>query len=276
MRSEEKVSYIPSESKRWEISSDPFSRERLKTLVTVVKKLRQIHPFVAGAVLFGSLSKGKKLDAVSASGSDIDLAIFVDTDNLRGDYAQLAASNNKRFNEVVEVDQDMHKDSDLRTEAQKDLLRVGLYITYLAEDLYLENAPSLWNLPPKIGFNDRPISLKGRNSIFWTFNRIFKHHNLELITEKLESSDLDFDPLTYSSIALPWCLDIGGGLRKYRRAYLERLRKLPKEERDLRWRVTVGMVKFYERKGIIPEGIREQYPATFDEALKYYGVVKPK
>lgn len=196
MNNEEKVSYKPSQTKRFEISHDPISRERITALTTTIKELRRKHPFVAGAILFGSLSKGKQLDENTADKSDVDFTIYLDTDRLTGDY-----------------------------------------------------------------------------SIHETFKRVFTHHNLE---DFAAANNNDLEPLHYSSVALPWGLDVGGGMAKYRKTYLTQLLQLSKEERDLEWKVTARVIKFYERQGDISEGVKGQYPETFDEALSYYGIKAPQ
>ena len=62
MNFEIKNKYIPSSDKRFEISSDVFSRERINAVKETYKILKNEIPFFAGITVYGSLSKGKKLD----------------------------------------------------------------------------------------------------------------------------------------------------------------------------------------------------------------------
>lgn len=78
-----KEPYTPSPDKRFEISKDPYSRERAHLIGDVVQELRDLIPEVRlGFTLMGSLAKGKKLTAESAVGADIDLFAFVDADDV--------------------------------------------------------------------------------------------------------------------------------------------------------------------------------------------------
>ena len=273
MNKAEKVSYVPSQTKRFEISNDPISRERLAALTAMIKELRNKHPFVVGAILFGSLSKGKRLDENIADKSDIDFIIYLDADALIANFSDFEKErDSKRYKEMEEIDEELHEHYDPRTKEQKTLELAGWYINDLAEKTFAANLPGNRQSPKGIGFLAKPISLTGDYSIHETFKRTFRSHNLEYFASR---TDNNLEPLHYSDVALPWGLDVGGGLVEYRKAYLTQLRELSKEERDLEWRVTTRIIKFYERQGDIPEGFKAQYPETFDEALRYYGIKAP-
>jgi len=270
MDSEAKVSYTPSKTKRFEVSHDPISRERLTALVTTVRELRNNYPFVAGAVLFGSLSKGKRLDEHIAGKSDVDLIIYLDTDELKRNYENFVKDRDQeKFNEFEEIDKELHEYYDPRSEDEKILELTRGYLGDVAEDTFAANLTGKKQPPKSMGFVIKPISITGDYSIYETFRRVFKYHNLDNFASSVSN---DLEPLHYSAVALPWGLDVRGGMAKYRKSYLTQLQQLSKQERDLEWRVTMRVIKFYERQGDIPKKIKGQYLNTFDEALRYYGV----
>ncbi len=270
MDNEGKVSYTPSHTKRFEISHDTISRERLNAIATTVRELRKKHTFVVGSVLFGSLSKAKQLDEHMARKSDVDLIIYIDTDELKINYDAFEQDrDSERFNEWEEIDKELHEHYDPRSDDEKMLELTSQYIGDIAENMFKAKISKKSRLPKNIGFVVKPISLTGGYSIHERFRQVFRYHNLESF---INSKSYNLEPLHYSSVALPWALDIGGGLTKYRRAYLAQLQQLDPQEREQEWRVTMHIIRFYERQGSIPEKIKTQYPESYAEALKYYGV----
>lgn len=197
MNNDGKIEYEPTHTKRFEISKDSYSRERLKAIVDTTKELRARYSFVVGTTIFGSLSKGKSLDAQSAERSDIDVIIFINEHQALENFEKLEEENDDAFADALQAD---------------------------------------------------------------------------IVVEGLQTQTSDNNILTIAAVATPWLLDIGGGLSKYRKAYLHQLQSLDKDERDLRWQATIAAVRFYERKSVIPENIQKQYPTTYKEAIKYYGV----
>lgn len=117
--SEDKIQYEPSQVKRFEISKDRYSRERLQALRVTIKELRSKHPFIISAVLFGSLSKGKQLNEDTEGQSDIDAVIYIDEDEARKEYSSLSGGKNEIFNEWIAVDREMHAQYEYRTEDEK-------------------------------------------------------------------------------------------------------------------------------------------------------------
>lgn len=283
MSEETKITYKPSQVKRFEISKDPYSRERLQALSDTIKELRLKHPFVVGAVLFGSLSKGKQLNEDIARKSDIDAVIYIDEDEARKEYPSLSGGENELFNEWIEIDNELHEYYDSRTDDERMFEIIGNYVNGLAEDSLKEKLPH--HKFPKytgIGVNTRAISTKGPNSINQTFERVFfsylrpgdsKIEELKREIDDLESGKPTRSTVDISYIAMPWLLDVGGGLARYRRDYIKELGQLDSLERELRWKVTVAAIKYYERKGDISKSIQNQYPQTYGEAVKYYGSV---
>lgn len=285
MLDEDKAPYEPSQRKRFEVSKDPYSRERLWALRDTIRELKLKHPFVVGAILFGSLSKGKQLNKDTVGQSDIDAVIYIDEDGARKEYPSLLEGENKLFSELVEVDNEIHADYDGRTNDEKMYELIGTYVNALAEDSIRGRLPHHKLFKQHsigIGINTKSISIKGQNSINQTFERVFfsylapngsKLERLKRAIKDLESGKPERSILDISAIAMPWLLDVGGGLAEYRKNYLMQLRELDSVERELRWKTTIAAVQYYERKASIPQSIENQYPQTYEKALRYYGVV---
>lgn len=75
------------------------------------------------------------------------------------------------------------------------------------------------------------------------------------------------------ALAAPWHLDVGGGMRRYRLAFLQELQLLPQSEQERLWQVVHKAMVTTER-GIdpLPQAITRQFPSTATEAYRYYGV----
>ena len=93
-----RVSYEPSKKKRFEISEDEYSRERLATIKSFYERMQESFGVSMGIVLFGSLAKGKKLNNEIKDSSDVDFTLFVDIDEYRKLYIE-NLRNNKLFSE---------------------------------------------------------------------------------------------------------------------------------------------------------------------------------
>src|SRR3989338_7564002 len=101
-----KESYTPSE-RRFEISKDQFSRERIKKLMEVYRGLQEEFPGMHFAFsLFGSLSKGRELTTENVADTDVDLFCFYDSDDLYESKGKLLQTD-PRFAKVFKKFQDM-------------------------------------------------------------------------------------------------------------------------------------------------------------------------
>lgn len=97
--------------------------------------------------------------------------------------------------------------------------------------------------------------------------------NLKIINpkESEESADIWYDAL--DDACKLFHLDVGGGLAKFRKALLHEMRTLPQEEREKIWKEIANALIITERnKTEVPTELTRQYPATYEEALRYYQV----
>lgn len=77
---EEKVPYIPSTRKRFDVSPDVYSRERIKTALEIYRFFEREAPGLVAMTVWGSLTKGKELTPDTARKADIDFTIYMDVD----------------------------------------------------------------------------------------------------------------------------------------------------------------------------------------------------
>jgi hypothetical protein len=73
-----KVEYTPSRKKRFEISNDEYTHERVTRVSELYHRLKDRFPELVSINLFGSIVQGKELNDDTTRVTDIDLAIYVD------------------------------------------------------------------------------------------------------------------------------------------------------------------------------------------------------
>lgn len=97
-------SYIASTEKRFQISNDNESRERIGALHNAYKELCKEMPDIPlGFSLFGSLSKGRFLDEDQATRSDIDLIIYADLDNTEEPFEKVKSRILKKLKQKLGI-----------------------------------------------------------------------------------------------------------------------------------------------------------------------------
>lgn len=65
-------------------------------------------------------------------------------------------------------------------------------------------------------------------------------------------------------------LDVGGGMRSWRRFVFDQLSRLDSTEREKIWSEIDAAIREHERRGDIPPEIEKQFPKSFEEARRYY------
>lgn len=249
-----KIPYTPSETKRFEVSNDPFSRERIAAVHAAYKVLKKEVPFFAGITVFGSLSKGKTLDEGSADKTDMDFVIFLD----RSDYERTIEEFAKRDDFIPTPMIGASKERQLRDGAM-DYVRkraVGIIRVNVSHPVKLEERIRAGNAY-FIDLDDENL-----DSIY---NRVDFHDEGKRVTRGLgPESEL------WLAYATPFFLDVGGGLKKYRQAFIRRLQQEPPERAEYLWSIVLKAMKYWERNNVIPDRLTHSFPATFEEARKYY------
>lgn len=283
----EKILYEPPVKKRFEVSQDPYSRERVNVLKTIKTEVGQALLGVSIALtLSGSLSKGKILTAESAGYSDVDFSIFFDSDEVRLNHSrlmQLSPIYARKFDlelmyadsfpdyvkflgrKVVEKTDDsfkgwpMSQEDKERYKLKRFSVRAGQTCLRDMTDKLLDGKPFLHD------FGVRQISLDGGDSITSAVTELQK------ALKDFSYSESALDNLVFS-VAKYFCLDVGGGMKKYRHAFLMQLGELGQEDAQKKWQAVNFAIEKYERRAVIPPGIQNQFPKTYQEACHYYGL----
>lgn len=268
--------YAASIEKRFHISSDEMSRQRIKVLHECFKKIKKTLPNVSVAlVLGGSLSKGKTLTSENGSESDIDAWIVIDNDELLIEHSDLIKNNQEyahaqgRFTTTENILKNAHE-----------------YLKQLFIKTLNENKKEM-------GFNQDEktldgsfdyvigISKQGSGSILDAIGNLeyykspeaqtknwgnFVFSSSEALGKKIKAAEL--------RIAIFFLLDIGGGLKKHRQLFLQELASHGLEFAELKWRIVRNAILVFEREKHhgqeIPTVVQNLYPETFLEACKYY------
>lgn len=254
-----KIPYIPSQTKRFEISKDSFSKERVTAVHEAYKQLKQEVPFFAGITVFGSLSKGKALTKQTADKSDVDFVVFLDRDEYEKTIEKFAriTSGFVPMQRLYSSDKEKVRQDGLQNGAME-------YVFYRARDIIKANIVNLAQGAKKkfAGNLASFISLEGNESIF---------NLVDLHDWFVEQTGYDGEENLWD-YAAPFFLDVGGGLKKYRRAFIKRLSEEPTDRAEYLWSIVVKAMKYWERKEEVPEEISRSYPTTFEDAKKYYGL----
>lgn len=259
-----KVPYTPSETKRFDVSKDPFSRERIAAVHAAYKTLKEEVPFFAGITVWGSLSKGKALDEKTADATDIDFVIFIDRDDYRRTIEDFAKREDfKPRKKLSGIDQD----PDFLERVRQGALEGGAedYLLRRTVELINANVNKPVKLSTKVHAGEMEFISVDSEKYDSLFSQVSGHDEAKEITKGLGPEDELW--LAYAS---PFFLDVGGGLKKYRRAFIEQLMNEPPERAEYLWGIVVNAMRHWERKDVIPDRIKRSFPATFEEAKRYY------
>lgn len=264
---QEKHPFPPSQEKRYEISPDIFSRDRIQAVYKTVMNLKAQYPFVAGLTVYGSLSKNKFLQFSDMGKTDIDANLFIDVDILRDFQSQLH-EDEKYLNEFELVQKDMEEEGIEKPSLDEIEFRtIRNFITdRFAEicegtgTMFAETCSAVTLNVRRIAF-EGPYSLQERSFIHFPHPSFGDPDNIETQRE-------------LNTIAAAWTLDVGGGLKPYRDRFLSALGQLDPQITEQRWqfirRISIKWERNrWEQEDSVPEKIRSQYPATFQEAIRY-------
>jgi len=92
-----KIPYVASHNKRYEISKDEFSRRRIEALRDICHELQAQLPLPISISVFGSLVKGKELTHETALETDIDCKLRFDIEEFRALPEETILKLGKKF-----------------------------------------------------------------------------------------------------------------------------------------------------------------------------------
>ncbi len=284
-----KHSYIPSQDKRFAISSDSHSRERLTVVRDLLAEIRRRFPSVRFSLaLFGSLSKGKLLDEESAQNSDVDMVLYVDMDDIEREAD--AFCRDPEFQRLFDVKYanaltephvvrirallERRGEKSLSDYERKtvDPQRIKRYVAWLTMQNIVrkffqsglqERVSSLGNPELTSHFNVWPIRIGDAD----------KHHTIWCAVNEYETHcHYGTEPDVPVEVLAPFALGVGGGLNEYIRDFVARLQNMPSGQGERIWASVNEIVRKYERRGDVPAAMERQFPSTLEQAAVRYGV----
>jgi predicted nucleotidyltransferase len=219
-----------SHEKRFEVSKDSYSESRIRLVQRIFKEIKEKFPFDVGFSLYGSLSKGKVLKPETAEDSDIDLIVYVDSDDVA-----------EGLDDSSVEEPDVEKQRTEAREQIRNFIRTSMQEAGLNEEAYKH---------------------------IWMYD--ISEENIGNLFEGLEEGTRWEDSAPLRKVVRLFHLDVGGGMKKYRRAFFRHLEQQPSEYREMIWSLIVKHLKYKERRDKT-DNMTDQYPETFEEASEYYG-----
>ncbi len=254
-------------NKRFVLSKETFAQERMQAVREAVDEIKEKHDEVLSFCMFGSMTKG-----TAHVGSDIDGYLFIDSEriaqkdgvpedqvlraiegqspNMTYLTEEVAKKYILEFRDSIKNKSDL-KDKDVghvRTRPISEKVidkEISSFLTYFKDlDVYKE-ASTLW-------FKNYPT--RGTSSVD------------ELIAR--EKAKPHFPEKVSSSLSLMFHLDIGGGIKKYRKLFIKKLQELGPEGERI-WTDTITSTEMMENN--LSTDKTKRYPRTLAEAVEVYG-----
>jgi len=256
-------------SKRFVLSKEDFSKERLTAIKTVVEEIKEKYPEILSLCMFGSMVKG-----TAHEGSDIDAYLYIDSEK--------ASERRGVTEEQIHVTSDRVGEVYLKKEvAELYILEFRNRLKEMAdlEDVDVEHIRS------------RPISEKIINDEIKSLTDYFNDkEKVETYCDRLDEwekkkpeTGVAIDVLVkhYESrpempssqrFVMPnlgpmFHLEVGGDIRKYRKMFLEKLLELgPLGEKI--WATTIESTEMMENN--LSTDKSKRYPRTLEDAIRVY------
>ena len=245
-------SYLESQTDRFEIADDGYSRERVEALAKLREELQTEFGMRIAFVLFGSLTKGKILTAETAGSTDIDMSIFFDYDDYRKDFKGLLRrlaeepENKHIVKAVMSGHTPLTYSGNLEGYFIDSCLQQRIARLVYGEDGHLFLVREVRSLP---------LAHAGYRSMYQITTDWLKYRNWG----------------NEATIAVFFAMDIGDSMKEYRKEFFEQLAVKGKEEAERIWTQVHELIENFERRKGIPEGMQGRLPATFEAAARYYG-----
>ena len=263
--------YIPSITRRYEISTDLLSQERFKFIQIIGKELNALS-FYKCLTLKGSLSKGKILTKKNASSTNINFGCFLDYDRIINLSDKKLRSLCKKYgveyelnSKLDDMSQEQYKynifPSDEITPAMYAKIRLVRDIT---EKLIRRQGKNYFNdqeMKPSIDPEISIISLDGPFSIYSTLTNYEKYR-----VEGDENERIN----TTRALSLPFGMIISGNLTSYMKVFFNKLKSFNNETAELKWQIVRKAIIDNERCGEVPSNIEAEFPRTIGEAIEIY------
>ena len=247
-----KFSYTPPAEKRYAVSRDSVTQERIGFMRDLQKRLTEYFCIEIGITLYGSITKGKDLsDSEVAAASDIDCNVFFDGDYVSEHYSELL----EKFPGLKKYNQPNLNDSPERQAFDKQ----DVFRYFIKHEI-----PGIIKLDGKM-----PTGLLEPEVILTSTHRL---ENIDFHLDQLQGGDGNYvTGITpdMPDIARLFQLDVGGIAPKYRTIFLEALAKRDEQTREKAWSLICSKIRSQERYGWGTPGMKN-LPETFAEAYAKY------
>lgn len=253
---------IPPKEKRFSVSKEQFSKDRLKRLREGFNLLQSERPELAGISLYGSMTKGNALEE-----SDIDGDIFIDTELVQdGDQIFERTEKNEEYGQGFQY------------ELKEDIAKT--YSTFIKD--YLKEKSELQGDQVKhlrtYPINRQIIDDQIKGLIDYKHQVTERDNKRDQIDEyytrgedppdELKSNE---DPKLFyvaGNVSSLFHLQMGKGLDKYRSYLIDKLKEAGDEGEQV-WQQIIQSTSFMEDYG--KNGYRNiDLPQTLEQASKIY------
>lgn len=246
-----KFPYTPPAEKRYAVSRDSTTQERIEFIRDLQKRLTEYFGIEIGITLYGSITKGKDLsDSKVAAASDIDCNIFFDGDYVSEHYGELL----ERFPEMKKYNPLNPNDS----LSFQELCKQTFFRDFLKQEI-----PKIIKLDGSM-----PQGLLAPEVILTSTQRL---QDVDFHLDELNGGDgnhlLGMTPDMPDILKL-FQLDVGGIAPKYRAIFLKALSEKSRETQEKVWGLINSKIRSQERYRSEP-GIKN-LPRTFAEAYEKY------
>jgi len=235
---------------RFVLSREDFLKERLQVIKSELVEIQRKHPEVLSLCLFGSMVKG-----TAHQGSDIDGFLYVDSETV-------AQNENSSEGGVVEYDK----------ETNQTYLTEKIGNKYLTE--LREGIKSKTTLEDKDVADIRVCPISEKIIDAEIANLLEFHRNMKKYNEDLDSWIADEskpEPTrpehVSASLGKMFHLDIGGGIRRYRKLFIDKLARLGDSGEKI-WSSTIMGTEMLENN--LSTDKAKHYPRTLAEASAVY------
>lgn len=250
-------------NKRFVLSQEEFLRQRLQVIKSEIDEIQKEHPEVLSLCLFGSMVKG-----TAHEGSDIDGFLYIDSE-------MIAKNENTPKEQIIKPS----------TTSDQAYLTKEVANKYLAEFRDgIKNKTGLEDKDVK-DIKARLISEKIIDDEIKALLEFYKNKekydaDIDKWIENKPSQGSDIDELLLYEKSRPvvpehlstslrgmFHLDIGGGIRKYRKIFIDKLAQLGDGGEKI-WSDTIRGTEMLENN--LSTDSTKHYPRTLAEALVVY------
>ncbi len=257
-----KIKYEPSTRRRYDISPDEISRERVKWYMRAFKDFRAQFPVPVTITFFGSLTKGKVLDETIAHHSDVDAHIFIDAEAFATKTEEVINFMQERGIKVPDAFKEHPKFLFRRQDSFKNL-----FLQFLNQARQNDMRISDKKIVEGLGFD--PIAHSGPYSIL---SKVISYEEQERETHPDTEDYFWFDQSGHLPVGMVFSLNAGGGMKCYIQSFLKQLSELPQETAERHWKAVLRATQKTDRPNGVTSELQPFYPQNFKEAEEYYKV----